>query len=78
MQRFDARNHRFVWVGIRLINSSNLNFESALRTSGRRLYGETVDRFWRSFLHSISPIEFLNRSHPFFEFVFAAARSQAL
>jgi len=35
-------------------------------------------RLWWIARHSISPIEFLNRSYPFFEFVFAPARVHAV
>ena len=34
MQRFDARNHRFVWIEIRLFNPIDLIFESVCHSDG--------------------------------------------
>jgi len=34
MQRFDARNHRFIWIEIRLFNPIDLIFESVCHSDG--------------------------------------------
>jgi hypothetical protein len=53
MQRFDARNHLFVWVSIRIFNASDLIFESPFRTPGPPAAG----RNRKSFLADCCPLD---------------------
>jgi hypothetical protein len=78
MQRFDARNHRFVWIEIRLFNPIDLIFESVCHSDGPPAAPRNRICLKWSARHSISPIEFLNHSYLFFEFVFGPAGSHAL
>jgi hypothetical protein len=63
MQPFDARNHRFVWVGICFANSGNLIFEFVFRPDGT----PATERNNRSFIVDLQirfwPFESLTQFH---------------